>query len=137
MERYRLQPLVKLIKKDGVVVKEKKQINIEIGQYVKRNREAAGLTQEMFAELIGLGVKHVSAIECGAVGVSLSTLRRMSEALSVPADVLLFGTPDKTEQQDRSSEIQMLYLRLSRLSPNKFRVVKEIIDKLLEAFAVE
>lgn len=132
-----MQPLVKLIKKDGVVVKEKKQINIEIGQYVKRNREAAGLTQEMFAELIGLGVKHVSAIECGAVGVSLSTLRRMSEALSVPADVLLFGTPDKTEQQDRSSEIQMLYLRLSRLSPNKFRVVKEIIDKLLEAFAVE
>lgn len=132
-----MAPLVKLIKKDGAIVKEKKPINIEIGKYVKQSREAAGLTQETFAELIGLGVKHVSAIECGAVGVSLPTLRRMSEVLSVPADVLLFGTSDETEQQTRSSEIQMLYLRLSRLSPDKFRVVKEIIDKLLEAFAVE
>ena len=67
-------------------MKEKKPINIEVGQYVKQYREEAGLTQEVFAELIGLGVKHVSAIECGAVGVSLSTLRRMSRVLSVPAD---------------------------------------------------
>ena len=52
-------------------MKEKKQINLEIGQNVKRVRESTGLTQEHLAELIGLGVKHVSAIECGAVGVSL------------------------------------------------------------------
>ena len=47
-------------------MKEKKPINIEIGLNVKQVRESAGLTQESFAELIGLGVKHISAIECGA-----------------------------------------------------------------------
>ena len=62
-------------------MKEKKPINIEVGRYVKQCREDAGLTQEVFAELIGLGVKHVSAIECGAVGVSLPTLRRMSKEI--------------------------------------------------------
>lgn len=118
-------------------MKEKKPVNIEIGQYVKQCREKAGLTQEAFAELIGLGVKHVSAIECGAVGVSLSTLRRMSKALSVPADFLLFGTADETERQGRSSELQTLFSRLSRLPPNKFRAVKDIMDKLLEALAME
>lgn len=118
-------------------MKEKKQINIEVGQFVKQCREKAGLTQETFAELIGLGVKHVSAIECGAVGVSLPTLRRMSEALSVPADVLLFGSPDESEQQYRTSELQILCTRLSRLPPNKFRIVKDIVDKLLEAMAME
>ena len=51
-------------------MKEKKPINLEIGQNVKQIRENAGLTQERLAELIGLGVKHLSAIECGAVGVS-------------------------------------------------------------------
>ena len=51
-------------------MKEKKPINLEIGQNVKQIRENAGLTQERLAELIGLGVKHLSAIECGAVGVA-------------------------------------------------------------------
>lgn len=55
-------------------MKEKKPINLEIGQNVKQIRENAGLTQERLAELIGLGVKHLSAIECGAVGVSLASV---------------------------------------------------------------
>lgn len=118
-------------------MKEKKPINIEVGQYVKQCREEAGLTQETFAELIGLGVKHVSAIECGAVGVSLPTLRRMSMVLSVPADVLLFGTPNESELQDRTLELQRLSSRLSRLPTNKFQAVKGIIDKLIEAMAIE
>ena len=33
-------------------MKEKKSINVEIGQNVKRARENAGLTQERFAEMI-------------------------------------------------------------------------------------
>lgn len=118
-------------------MKEKKPINVEVGQYVKQCREEAGLTQEAFSKLIGLGVKHVSAIECGAVGVSLPTLRRMSKVLSVPADVLLFGTPDETELQECVSELQWLISRLSCLPPSKYRVVKDIIDKLLEAMALE
>lgn len=39
-------------------MKEKKPINVEIGMRVQQAREAAGLTQERFAELIGLGVKQ-------------------------------------------------------------------------------
>ena len=130
-------PLDKLTGRGGAVMKEKKPINKEVGQYVKQCREDAGLTQEVFAELINLGEKHVSAIECGAAGVSLPVLRRMSKVLSVPADVLLFGPPDEAERQGRAFELQGLFSRLSRLPPNKFRVVKEIIEKLLEAMAIE
>ena len=54
-------------------MKEKKPINLEIGKNVKQVRENAGLTQECLAELIGLGVKHLSAIECGA-GYAETTL---------------------------------------------------------------
>lgn len=118
-------------------MKQKKPLNIEVGQYVKQCRENAGLTQEAFAELIGLGVKHISAIECGNAGVSLPTLRRMSKALSVPADFLLFGPVNNIEDQPHLTELQILYSRLSHLPPNKFRVVKDIIDKILEALAIE
>ena len=118
-------------------MKEKKPINIEVGQHIKQCREAVGLTQERFAELIGLGVKHVSAIECGAVGASLSTLKRASIVLSVPADVLLFGETDESERLGRTSDLHVIVSRLSRLPPGKFRVVKDIVDKLLEALAME
>lgn len=117
-------------------MKEKKPINVEIGGRIQHYREAAGLTQEVFSELIGLGVKHVSSIERGAVGVSLSTLKRVSTVLSIPADVLLFGETDETGQQKRTDEIQFLISRLSRLPPNKYIVVKDIIDRLLEVLVI-
>lgn len=118
-------------------MKEKKPINVEVGNRIKKYREAAGLTQEVFSELIGLGVKHVSSIECGAVGVSLSTLKQVCTVLSIPADVLLFDEVDEIEQQNRTSELQLLLVRLSRLPSNKFNVVKDIVDRLLEVLAVD
>ena len=117
-------------------MKEKKPINIEIGQNIKQSRETAGLTQEAFSELVSLGVKHISAIECGAVGISLSTLKRMCKVLSVSADDLLFGAPDTEERDGRSREIELLTSRLSRLPDNEFEAVKEVLDKVLAAMAV-
>lgn len=35
----------------------KKSLNVEIGSRIKEARESAGLTQERFAELIGMGTK--------------------------------------------------------------------------------
>ena len=113
-------------------MQDKKVINIEIGQNLKFYREAAGLTQEAFAEMIGLGVKHVSAMERGATGVSINTLKNASVALSVPADYFLFGRIDETEKQTRDEEIQLLATRLSRLSPKKYQTVKEMLNKILE-----
>lgn len=110
-------------------MKEKKTINVEIGQRVKREREAAGLTQEAFAELVGLGVKHISAIECGSVGLSLTTLQRICTVLSIPSDALLFGGVEK-------NDVGELMARLERLPPEQFQIANDILCKLLEAFAL-
>jgi len=107
-----------------------------LGLRIKEYREAADLTQESFAELVGLGVKHISAMECGSVGVSLSTLKRVSTVLSIPADALLFDSASIFEQADQTAEIQIITSRLSRLPANKFKIVKDIVDKVLEALAM-
>ena len=114
-------------------MKEKKALNIAIGQNVKQLRESAGLTQERFAELVGLGEKHVSAIECGAVGLSLATLQKICVLLSVSADRVLFGEPTDFSQGSRSAATQLLTEHLSRLSDRRFWAVKEILDKVLAA----
>ena len=62
-------------------MQEKKQINVEIGARIKEEREKAGLTQERFSELIGLGSKSVSAFERGTGGISFTTLKKLSKRL--------------------------------------------------------
>jgi len=117
-------------------VKEKKPINIEVGQRIKERREAAGLTQETLAEMVGLGVKHISAIERGAIGVSLPTLKRVCTVLSVSADDLLFDAPDAAAQSEQERTIHQVSKRLSRLPANELKVMKELLDKAFEAMAV-
>lgn len=111
-------------------MKAKKTINVEIGARIKNAREAAELTQEKFAELVGLGPKNISAIERGTVGVSLTSLRRICEVLNISSDTLLFDAVEET------SEAELLADRLTRLSPEQFAIVKSVLNKLMEAFAL-
>ena len=122
--------LLKLMAKGGVILQERKEINVEIGQRIKEAREKAGLTQERFSELIGLGPKSVSALERGTVGISITTLKRICSVLSIPSDQILFGRTEKNDVSD-------LMVSLEQLSPVEYRIVKEIVLKLLEAFALK
>ncbi|MBQ2829962.1 MAG: helix-turn-helix transcriptional regulator [Oscillospiraceae bacterium] len=73
-------------------MEEKDAINIEIGQHIKQAREAAGLTQESFANMIGISVNRICAIECGLVSASADTICAICKVLSISSDSLLIGT---------------------------------------------
>ena len=113
-------------------MQEKKQINTEIGARIKEEREKAGLTQERFSELIGLGPKSVSAFERGTVGISFTTLKKICQVLSVSSDQILFGQREQNE-----NNLSELSKRLERLSPRQYAIAEEIVLKLLEAFSLE
>ena len=106
-------------------MREKKEINREVGRRVRQAREAAGLTQERFAELIGVSPQNVSCVERGLAGVSLTVLRRMCEILHVSSDTLLLG-------QSEGNDVEALVRRLEQLPPEQFRVVRDVINSVLE-----
>ena len=81
-------------------------------------------------------MKHISAIECGAAGVSLATLKKICSLLSVSADTILFGTADTGSQKDRDAAISHMTERISRLPDNQFWGIKVILDKMLEVMAM-
>ena len=110
-------------------MKEKKNINVEIGIRVKREREKAGLTQSRLAELLDMGTKSISAIERGEAGVSPASLQNICRALSISSDRILF----EREAQNAS---QVLIERLERLSPEQIEIASEILNKLIEAFEI-
>ena len=115
-------------------MQSKKPINIQIGQNIRQIREDTGLTQEKLADILDIGDKHVSAIERGAVGLSLPTLMRICEALAVSADRVLFGVSDDDDQ--RSAAIHMLTERLERLPDRQFEAAKDVMDTVLAAMAI-
>ncbi len=109
---------------------EKKNVNVEIGRRIKNAREAAGLTQERFAELVGMGPKNISAIERGVVGISILSLIKFCDVLSVSSDSLLFDA-------SRNADIIRISSKLEGLSEKQLEIVKNIINNVIEAFTAE
>jgi transcriptional regulator with XRE-family HTH domain len=126
-------PLLKLIVINsigGVIMSEKKELDILVGNNIKRERTKAGYTQEQFSELIGIGTKSLSAIERGTVGVSLTTLLRICKVLSISSNSLLFENTPKNDVQDITG-------RLERLTPAQFEIAKAVLCKVIEAFSTK
>lgn len=109
--------------------RQKKEINVKIGNQIKLARETAGLTQEKFAELVSLAPKNVSDIERGVVGISIGKLIRICEILGVSSDTILFGTASGNNVDDLTD-------RLKNLPPEQFEIALDIINKLFLAFAL-
>ena len=108
---------------------EKKEIDLLVGNNIKRERIKAGYTQEKFSELIGIGTKSLSAVERGTVGVSLTTLLRICKVLSVSSNSLLF-------EESPKNDVQAITERLERLTPEQFAIANDILCKVIEAFSV-
>ena len=95
-------------------MREKKPLNLAVGQNVKLIREQAGLTQQQLAEILDLGDKHISAIECGTAGLSLPVLFRLCDALSV---TLIWH---EDAEDDRALALRLMMERLQRLPDKQF-----------------
>ena len=78
--------------KAGVHMRERKNINLEVGRNIQTAREQAGYTQDALSERMGITPNHLSAIERGVSGISLETLSRLCRLLGVSADRILFGS---------------------------------------------
>ena len=61
----------------------------DIGRRIRALRQKRGISQERLAELTDLSIVHISHIETAHTKLSLPTLVRIANALSVTADALL------------------------------------------------
>ena len=102
-------------------MREKKEINIQIGEQVRIAREQAKLTQEQFAVRIEVSPQYISDLERGVVGISIPTLKRACVALGVSSDQILFGTVS----ENRNAAIEK---RCANLSDKDFAALLDIVD---------
>ena len=65
-----------------------------VGARIRKQRELLGLTREQLAEQIDITPKFCADIELGIKGMSVPTLCKLSECLSLKTDYILFGKTD-------------------------------------------
>lgn len=107
-------------------MKERKEINIQIGDRIKVAREKRGYTQDKFSELVGVSLQYVSDLERGVVGTSIATLIKICTVLHVSSDYILFGDAGNAENSGNRDQ-------LCHLSPEQADIVERGVNLLLEA----
>lgn len=90
-------------------------------------RKAHGLTQQGLADLAGIHMMQVHRYESGGSLPSLEVLKKLSLALRVSADQLLFGEMEL----DPDTELRLQFEAVSRLPPAEKQLVIEVVDSLL------
>jgi transcriptional regulator with XRE-family HTH domain len=64
---------------------------MNLGERVRKGRQALGITQQELARGVGLTAQHISAIEQNKRVPSLNLIARMAEQLGVSIDFLVSG----------------------------------------------
>lgn len=88
----------------------------KVGSRIRKQREYLGYTREAFAEKIDVTPKFCSDIELGVKGMSVTTLCKIADALSLSTDYILFGTEDSQKASqvisllDSCPEDKLIYL---------------------------
>lgn len=111
-------------------MREKKELNIRIGEQVRIAREEARLTQEQLAERIDVSPQYVSDLERGVVGISVAKLKCLCISLGVSSDQILFGS-------SRENQSPIFQEKCRTLSKEQVLLLMEIVDRFIDAVHLE
>lgn len=89
--------------------------DLEIGMRIRARRIILGLTQQQFAEQIGVTYQQAHKYERGLNRVSASLLKRIAEVLQVSVNDLLYGddVPDVYGTEHGAIALMRGYIKLS------------------------
>ena len=108
-------------------MRQKKQLNVEIGSRIQQARERAGMTQEQLAETIDRSTQFISTIERGVAGASLETIVLLCKTLNTSADWLLLGVREMT-----SATVAAKLAALNEAQLEEFDRLTGCVIKILE-----
>lgn len=107
--------------------KEKKEINILIGENIRFYREQAGYSREQLSEFIGITPRFLADAELGFVGISITNLKKICEFLGISSDRLLWD--NKTKEITLSE-------RVSHIDKKYFGPMEKLIKNQLEIISL-
>jgi len=90
-------------------------------------RKEKKMTQQVLADLVGIHVVQIRRYEGGDTQPTLEVIRKLSIALSVSADVLVFDQ----DEREPAEEFKMQFESLNRFTTEEKKVAKQVLDSLI------
>ena len=90
-------------------------------------RKEHGLTQQALAERVGIHVVQLRRYESGSSQPTLDVIRHIAVALSVSADVLLFGKDERGPDAD----LRFQFEAVSQFDAEDKRAARAVLDGLI------
>ncbi|WP_338149561.1 helix-turn-helix domain-containing protein [Xenorhabdus bovienii] len=96
-------------------------------------RKKKGLSQQAFADAIGIHVTQVKRYEGGVSLPSLEAIKKIAQTLRVTTDSLIFE--DKELQPD--SDLALQFQAISNMQPEQRQVIKEVLEGMIIKYEAE
>ena len=106
-----------------------------LGVRIREERKKARLTQEKFAERVGLSVDYIGYIERGKQAPYLKTLERIAKTLDVEV-YELFLFEKGTKKLKTGDAIKELVLSVHNKDPEDIRLVASILRQIFESIQI-
>lgn len=103
----------------------------EISKKIRELRKSLKLTQNQFAELVGLSEDSIGKIERGLYVPTIETLNKIATALKIPIQDLI-SPIKKRPAQKLPGALDDLIAYLQTRSPDDIRFIHELAVKILE-----
>ena len=98
--------------------------NKKLGLKIKKLRERRKLTREKLGEMAEISDRFIYDVETGQKGISAETLYKLSRALNVTSDYLLF------EAEENKNELSYVTEILKKLNKDNLESVEKIIIEI-------
>lgn len=100
-----------------------------VGERIRSQRKALGLSQEDFAERIGRVPKFCADIERGQAGMSIDTMLKICSFLKISPDYLLAGS----SECNRSHETDLILYALNQCTEQQRKNAYELLKLFLKS----
>jgi transcriptional regulator with XRE-family HTH domain len=102
------------------------------GDNLKRIRTAKGISQGDLADMINMHPTHISRYERNLTSPSVDVVRKISDALKVSADELIFGdTQQKAKDTIQDNELMNMFSTVQHLEKNEQNTIKTLIKAFI------
>jgi len=105
----------------------RKKTEPDFPQRLAALRKEKGLTQQALADLIEMHVIQIRRYESGASQPTLDVIRKLALALSVSADMLIFGENGRGPDE----ELRLQFEAVSKFPAEEKRVIKAVLEGLI------
>lgn len=100
---------------------------VDFPQRLAGLRKQHSLTQQQLAGRIGMHVVQLRRYEAGTSQPTLDVIRKLSTALQVSADVLLFGK----DQRGPDDDLRLQFEAVSRFDAEEKNVVRSLLEGMI------